>query len=930
MSTARTIRLSIRAKVLILALGLALPPLILVSFLSLSTLNQARDTAVQVGIGALRSEAEAHLAKHASDKAGLYNAQLDTIRQQVEGVATYTNALVDAGLPPDGGTGPIWIAPDGPTPANERAYAVAAARARQILPILNATVKQNPLVSLGYVALEDGGVLATDHNIVPTLNSIKPFDPRTRSWYIAARQAGHTVWVDTYVDANTKQLTTTCATPLYDAQENFIGVVGFDVLLDTIQQDILKLDMGSAGYAFLMNDRGEVLVSPDMNAAGRSWNQPFNGENLLNASDEKLRAVVKRMQQRQKGVEQLYYQGGNIYLAYAPITSAGWSVGMVIPEAEIVRPATAVGASISARQADLRTLILIVFALGLIAVPILGALLSVLLARPLQRLQAGAQRVAAGDLDYRLPQAGNDEIGDLIVSFNTMTAALREKIAALEDNLRQLATLNEVSNHFKAILDLPRLLDSIPQAVCERFGFERAVLYLLEGQELRAVSASFGPGQEEQVTRFLEATNATPITLGSPTVEADIIRSGQAVIVNNSGEHQRALQSRHPINLSESYVQVPIFGHEEKIIGLLSADYYYSRRPMNAHDAAQLLAYASMVGLTIENTRLYNELERQVARRTAELREALEHAQEADRLKGQFLAAVSHELRTPLNAIIGFSTVMLDELDGPISALQREDLKTINRNGRFLLHLINELLDLARIEAGKLELDLQPIDMRALIADVAETIQGLLHHKNVTLHVDLPANLLRARADIGKTRQVLLNLLSNAVKFTKEGTITISAQCVVTTDFTNPEDPSAALQIATNRNGISHIIHKGRKITPFIAVSVRDTGIGIAADDLPLIFEEFRQIPSQSNERHGSGLGLAICRRLIEAHGGQIRVESTLGQGSQFTFTLPCHLASPTGEQHNKPVKARTIEADQIAAEDTAFWRSEQDRIIGR
>ena len=211
--------------------------------------------------------------------------------------------------------------------------------------------------------------------------------------------------------------------------------------------------------------------------------------------------------------------------------------------------------------------------------------------------------------------------------------------------------------------------------------------------------------------------------------------------MDNPWEHPRVVQAKQQVDRSESYVQVPIFGREGQIIGLLSADYYYTRRPLTARDAAQLLTYGSMVGLTIENTRLYNDLERQVAQRTSELRVALERAQHADRLKGEFLAAISHELRTPLNAIIGFSTVMIDELDGPISALQREDLKTINRNGRFLLHLINDLLDLARIEAGRLDLEQRPVDMHDLIADVAETIQGLLHAKSVQLRLSVPPRL---------------------------------------------------------------------------------------------------------------------------------------------------------------------------------------------
>jgi two-component system sensor histidine kinase/response regulator len=889
MSLVQSIRLSIRAKVLLLALGLALPPLLIVSMLGLSSLNAARDAAMQTSIGALRQQAEENLAKRAADKARLYNATLEDIQRQVESVATNVSTLMAASRPPSNSTGRVWISPDGPTPANLAANEQSVDRARQFIPILSTIVQRYKLINLGYVALDDGGVIAFDHDIIDTLNQAKPFDPRTRPWYVTARTAGHTVWVDTYIDVNSKKLATTCAAPFYDARDNLLGVVGFDLLLDTIQQDLLKLDMGSKGYAFLVNGQGEVLVRPDMSANGQSWNKPFESENLLTTNDPKLQETFRRMIRHEQGVERLFYQGESVYLAYAPIQTAGWSVGIVIPEAEIIRPAADVGESIAQGQQRLRDLIIVVVFMSVLAVLALGAIFSALLTQPIRQLQLGAQRVASGDLQHRLPQVSNDEIGDLILSFNVMTNALNQKLAELEDNLRQLATLNMVSNRFKAILSLPQIFQAIPRAICDDFGFERAVLYLREGNILRVVGASFGAGAEAQAATFMTLANATPIAIDSETVEADIIRSGQAVIVDNPWDHPRVLQSKQQISRSESYVQVPIFGHEEKIIGLLSADYLYSKRAVTPRDAAQLLAYASMVGLTIENIRLYTELEQQVAQRTTELRAALVRAQEADRLKGQFLAAISHELRTPLNSIIGFSTVMLDELDGPISAMQREDLKTINQNGRFLLHLINELLDLSRIEAGKLELNIQTIDLRKAIGEVIEMVGGLLHSKPIALRATLPASLPLARADAAKVRQILLNLLSNAVKFTEQGTITVSASYATLADELEHTLALGAPAGGSGQNGYSPTNGAGdTRATQFLAVSVRDTGIGIAPEHLPLIFEEFRQVHNRRSEKQGSGLGLSICRKLIEAHGGRIWVESVVGQGSTFTFTLPC------------------------------------------
>jgi len=906
----RAIRLSIRAKVLLLALGLALPPLIIVSLLGLSSLHSVRDRAMQIGNDALRAQAEANLEKRAADKARLYNATMEDIQRQVQGIATNVSSLMAAGSPPSNGSGRVWISPDGPTPANERAYAESVARARQFIPVLETVAQRNPLISLGYVALEEGGVVAFDHDIIDTLLSARPFDAHLRPWYSAARDTGQTVWIDTYIDANTKKLVTTCAAPLYDSRDAFVGVVAFDLLLDTIQQDLLKLDMGPAGYAFLVNNQGMVLVRPDMQAGGRRWNEPFAAENLLATSDTKLHAAFERMTQQQAGVELLMYQGEHVYLAYAPIKSAGWSVGIVIPESEVIRPAQQVGAAIAEAEWQLRTQVLAVFALSVVAVLALGAVFSVLLTRPLRQLQSGAQRIAAGDLRYRMAQTGNnDEIGDLVGSFNMMSNALNQKLVELENNLRELATLNEVSNGFKAILSLPQLFEAVPRAVCERFGFERAVLYLVEDGSLRVVAASFGRDAEEQEHEFMDAANTEPITLDSDTVEADILRSGQAVIVDNPWQHPRVSQSKQRVARSESYVQVPIFGHEEKIIGLLSADYHYSRRAVNARDAAQLLMYASMVGLTIENTRLYSELERQVAERTTELRSALTRAQEADRLKGQFLASISHELRTPLNAIIGFSTVMLDELDGPISAMQREDLKTINQNGRFLLHLINELLDLARIEAGKIELDIRKFDLGQLIGEVVDTVGGLLYQKPVALRATLPESLPPACADPGKVRQILLNLLSNAVKFTEKGAITIAAQCVIMSDEAALERTVA--ELASNGYARSVVARDGRRVTPYLAVSVRDTGIGMASEHMPLIFEEFRQVASRRGEKQGSGLGLSICRSLIEAHGGRIWVESTPGQGSTFTFTLPCAIG-PNAEGRESDTNVERFEGLKV------------------
>ncbi|MBC8161626.1 MAG: histidine kinase, partial [Roseiflexaceae bacterium] len=195
----RLFRMNLRAKLLVLALLLAWLPLVGVGWLGLSSLDLARSTAVETATGALRDQAESTLAKRAADKAELYNTILHNVQDDVQGVASYARALIAAGPAPLGVDGIYWAVPGGPSEANQRAYSATVARAQQFNSLLRSVVTQNDLISLGYIAFEDGGVVAFDHDIISKLP--REYDPRKRPWYQTARTTGRTVWVDTYVDA---------------------------------------------------------------------------------------------------------------------------------------------------------------------------------------------------------------------------------------------------------------------------------------------------------------------------------------------------------------------------------------------------------------------------------------------------------------------------------------------------------------------------------------------------------------------------------------------------------------------------------------------------------------------------------------------------------------------------------------------------------
>jgi signal transduction histidine kinase/DNA-binding response OmpR family regulator len=262
-------------------------------------------------------------------------------------------------------------------------------------------------------------------------------------------------------------------------------------------------------------------------------------------------------------------------------------------------------------------------------------------------------------------------------------------------------------------------------------------------------------------------------------------------------------------------------------------------------------------------------LERTVAERTAELaratleaKEARTAAEQANQLKSEFLANMSHELRTPLNAIINFARILAAGMRGPVNEDQVDYLTRIRQSGDHLLGLINDVLDLSKIEAGRMELYKEPLVVADLIQSVMNSAAGLTKSKPIELLQEVEPNLPLVNADRTRVRQILLNLLSNAAKFTERGTITVSA----------------------------------RRQHGELVISVADTGIGIAPEHQDTIFEEFRQVDSGSDRRYeGTGLGLAICRRFVGLHGGRIWLESTPGVGSVFTFSLPMNAPQPAG-----------------------------------
>jgi signal transduction histidine kinase len=418
---------------------------------------------------------------------------------------------------------------------------------------------------------------------------------------------------------------------------------------------------------------------------------------------------------------------------------------------------------------------------------------------------------------------------------------LQERTRELTRSVDELKALGEVGQAASSTLDLRKVLTTIVPRAVQLAGASSGVIH--EYDELtREFHLRASHGVDDEV---LAAIRAEPIRLGQGALGRAAATRAPVQVPDLEAAEGTVVSPVRVVLVRKGYrslLAVP-FLVEERIVGGLVV--WRKREGSFPDNVVNLLqTFATQSALAIQNARLFQEIE-----------EKGQQLEVANRHKSEFLANMSHELRTPLNAIIGFSEVLIERMFGELNEKQDEYLKDIFSSGRHLLSLINDILDLSKIEAGKMELELAKFDLPAAMENALTLVKGRAANHGITLKLDVDRRLGEFVGDERKLKQILVNLLSNAVKFT-------------------PEGGRVEMKAAPANRGVE--------------IAVSDSGIGIASEDQEAIFEEFRQVGTDyARKREGTGLGLALTKRFVELHGGRIWVKSEVGKGSTFTFSLP-------------------------------------------
>jgi signal transduction histidine kinase/HAMP domain-containing protein len=613
------------------------------------------------------------------------------------------------------------------------------------------------------------------------------------------------------------------------------GVTAAELNLKLVWDVVSQVKTGEKGYAYVVDPRGILIAHHDISL-------------VLQKTDlsrlPQVQAAILGL--RSPGAEVLEagigqdLRGESVLTGSSSISPLGWSVFVEQPASEAFSPLY---------DSILGTLALLALGLGLAIVTCL--ILARSMARPIQTLQAGAARIGAGALDQRIEVRTGDELESLADHFNSMATQLQASYANLEQKvvertrelseaLQQLKALGEVSLAVSSTLNLETVLTAIVTRAVQLSGTAGGVVY-----EYVEARQEFYPRVTHQMEEELfEAVRGTPIRLGEAAIGRASVSRAPFQVPDIIDDHDYGATHLRPILVQLGYrslLAVPLL-REERIVGGLVI---WRREPgkFSAKVVNLLQTFATQSVMAIENARLFREVEE----KGRELEAASKH-------KSQFLANMSHELRTPLNAILGYTELVLDNIYGDVSEKVRDVLTRLEQSGRHLLALINDVLDLSKIEAGQLNLSPSVYSMQDVVQTVFTGVEPLAAEKKLALKTTVAPDLPLGFGDERRLSQVFLNLVGNAIKFTEAGEVGVEVKAI----------DSAFL------------------------VEVSDTGPGIALSDQERIFEEFHQIDNTSaRKKGGTGLGLSISKRIVEMHGGRIWVESSPGKGSTFWFTLP-------------------------------------------